>query len=116
MSESTTGAARRRLLPSPTLSLRSGTGVEHRDGAPILRPAGYVVADGDRPLLAVGNGPHAMRLDPARGEIIVHRLRAPRAQRDIVFARAALVGMAFDREMILRVGPQPLRLLFQGGD
>src|ERR1700731_4591543 len=114
--QSTTGAARRRLFPSPTLSLRSGAGVEHRHGAAVLRPARYVVADRDRPFLAVGNRAHAMRLHAARDQIVVHGLRAPGAERDIVFARAALVGMAFDEETILRVAAQPLRLLVQGGD
>ena len=35
---------------------------------------------------------------PRDGEIVAHRLGAARAERDVVFARAALVGMAFDGE------------------
>src|ERR1700687_5580277 len=96
--QSTTGATRRRLFPSPTLSLDLGTGVEDRHRATVLRPARYVVAYRDWPFLAVGNRAHAMRLHAVRHQIVVHRLRAPGTERDIVFARAALVGMAFDDE------------------
>src|ERR1700743_2944771 len=46
----------------------SGTGVQHSDGAAILRPARDVVTDRDRAFLAVGDGPHPARIDTARGE------------------------------------------------
>src|SRR5665811_686683 len=85
------------------------TGVEHRDRAAVLRPAGDVVAHRHRPLLAVGDGAHAVGLDAARDQIIAHALRPAGAQRDVVFARAALVGMAFDGEGILAVVGEPLR-------
>ena len=39
-----------------------------------------------------------LALDAARGQIVAHRLGAPCAKRDVVFARAALIGMALDRE------------------
>ena len=39
-----------------------------------------------------------LRLDAARGEIVAHSLGAAGAERDVVFARAALVGVAFDGE------------------
>src|SRR5690606_24146222 len=58
-------------------------------------------------------GPHAGDIDAARGEIITHRLGAPGAERDVVFARAALVGVAFDDEGVLTVAGQPLRLLVE---
>src|ERR1700704_792793 len=112
--QSTTGAARRRLFPSPTLSLELGAGVEDRHRAAVLRPARYVVADRDRPFLAVGNRAHAMGLHAARDQIVVQGRPPPGAKRDIVFARAALVGVAFDDEAVLRVAAQPLRLLVQG--
>src|SRR3954454_3703862 len=57
-----------------------------------------------------------MRLDTARREIVAYRLRAAGAERDVVFARATLVGMAFDGEGVLRIGTQPLRLLFERPD
>src|SRR3977135_1627946 len=78
--------------------LRSGAGVEHRHGAAVLRPARDVVTYRDRALLAVGDRAHAAGLHAARDEILTHRLGAPRAERNIVLARAALVSMAFDRE------------------
>ena len=39
----------------------------------------------------------------ARGEIVAHRLRTTRTERDVVLARAALVGMAFDGESVLAI-------------
>ncbi len=47
---------------------RSGAGVQHRDGAAVLRPARDVVADRDRAFLAVGDRAHPVR----------HRCRARR--------------------------------------
>ncbi len=43
-----------------------------------------------------------------------NRLGAARAERDVVFAGAALVGVASDGEGITAVGLQPLRLLVEG--
>src|ERR1700712_57870 len=72
-------------------SYRSGAGVQHGDGAAVLRPAGDVVTHRDRTLLAVGDRAHPVRIDAARGEIAAHRLGTPRTERDVVFAGAALV-------------------------
>ena len=42
--------------------------------------------------------------DHAAGdEIVAHGLRAAGAERDVVFARAALVGVAFDGERVAAV-------------
>src|SRR5204863_3777253 len=41
------------------------------------------------------------------------RFGAPGAKRDVAFARAALVGVAFDREGVTVVIAQPLRLLVE---
>src|SRR4029079_10977588 len=65
--------------------------------------------------LAVGNRTHAAGLDAARCEIVADCLRAGGAERDVVFARAALVGVAFDREGVVAVLLQPLRLLVERG-
>src|SRR6186713_232212 len=110
-----------RRLKTPVLkalrkSESSGAGVQHRDGATVLRPAGDIVTDSDRTFLAVGDGPHAVRIDAAGREIASHRLGTACAERDVVFAGAALVRMAFDGEGIAVVGLQPLRLLLQRGD
>ena len=59
---------------------------------------------------------HAVGRHAARDQIIAHHLRAPGAERQIVFACAALVGMAFDGELaVLAVGIEPLRLLIERG-
>src|SRR5262245_12725547 len=95
--------------------MSSAAGVEHRDGAAVLRPARDVVAHRDRPLLAVRDGAHAISVDAARDHIVAHRLRAAGAERDIVLARAALVGMTFDGEAVLGIVLQPLHLLVERG-
>src|ERR1041385_5826745 len=98
---------------SRTADLGAGV-VEHRDGAPVLRPARDVIAYGDRAFLTVGDGAHAVGGDAARDEIVAHRLRTPGAERDVVLAGAALVGVAFDGELaVLRVVGEPLRLLVE---
>ena len=49
----------------------------------------------------------------ARDEIFAHGLRAAGAERDVVFARTALVGMALDGEGVAVVLIEPLRLLVE---
>src|ERR1700730_3855929 len=95
---------------------RSGAArIQHGDRAAVLRPAGDVVADRNRPFLAVGNRAHARAVDAAGDQIIARDLRAAGAGRDVVFARAALVGVTFDGEGITVVLAEPLRLLVEGG-
>src|SRR3954447_24157043 len=72
--------------------------VQHRHRAAVLGPAGDVIADRNRAFLAVGDRPHPRGIDAARGEEGAHRRSTPRAQRNVVFAGAALVGVAFDGE------------------
>src|SRR5947199_7188832 len=110
LSQNKTGAplGRRRSLRE-WLSL--GAGVQHRDGAAVLRPARDVIAHRDRAFLAVGDGAHSVRVDAARGEEGADRLRPARAERDVVFAGAALIGVALDGEGIAVVLLQPVRLL-----
>ena len=52
---------------------------------------------------------------PARDQIILRDFGATRAEREIIFARAALVGMAFDREGVAAILLQPARLLVERG-
>src|SRR6516164_9701114 len=104
---------RRRHFMYRTERLRAG--VQHGDGAAVLRPAGDVVADRDRALLAVRDGAHAAAIDAAREHVGLDRLGAAGAERDVVFAGAALVGVAFDGELVPRIGLQPLDLLVEGG-
>src|SRR6185295_1700328 len=92
----------------------SGANPENGNGATVLRPAGDIVADRDRTFLAERDRPHPLRLDTTRDEIVAHRLRTPRAKRDVVFAGAAFVSMTLDGELaVLAVVGQPLRLLVQ---
>src|SRR5438046_9796412 len=52
--------------------------IEHGDRPAVLRPAGNVVADRDRPFLAVGDRTHPIGIHPAGGEVIMHGMRASR--------------------------------------
>src|SRR5438270_400982 len=52
----------------------SGAGVQHRDRAAVLRPAGDVVAHRDRALLAIGDGAHPVRVDAAGSQEGAYRL------------------------------------------
>ena len=97
----------------PWRGARLRGGAENRHSAAVLRPARNVVADRDRAFLAVGDRAHTAGLDSARREIVAHGLGAASAQGDVVFARAALVGMPFDREGVVAVLLQPLRLLVE---
>ena len=51
--------------------------------------------------------------DSFGGEIVVHRLGAALAKREIVFARAPLVGVTFDGEAVSVVVIEPRRLLVE---
>src|SRR3954452_13731918 len=101
------------LSPLATCAPRLRGRAENCHSAAVLRPARDVVADRDRTLLAIRHGAHAVGLDAARGEIIANRLGPAGAERDVVFARAAFVGVAFDREGVIGVLLQPLRLLVE---
>src|SRR5690606_19569752 len=81
--------------------------VEHSLGTAILRPAGNVVTDRNRALLAVGDGANPGRADPVAREIVANRLGAACAERDVVLTRAALVGVSLDGDRILRIPLQP---------
>src|SRR5258705_11805688 len=78
----------------------SGARVQHRDGAAVLRPARDVIAHRDRAFLAVGDGPHPRGIDAARRQEGPNRLGTAGAKRNVVFAGAALVRVAFNGEGI----------------
>ena len=75
--------------------------VQHGDGAAVLAPAGDVVADRDRALLAVGDGLHAVAGDALGDQKVARGGGAAGAERQVIFARAALVGMAFDGDGVV---------------
>src|ERR1700751_2574496 len=81
--------------------------------AAILLPALLVTFRAERPLLAP-----AYRVDPVGGnaqrdKIVLGSLRAPLAEAQVVFRRAALVAVALDRNVNRRIGAQELRVLGQ---
>src|SRR5262245_25019746 len=68
----------------------AASAVQHGHRAAVLAPAGDVVADRDRTLLAVGNGLHAVGGDSFRGQEVAGSGGTAGAEREVVFARAAL--------------------------
>src|SRR5690606_40704802 len=72
------------------------------DALPIS-PAGNVVTDGHRALLAEGLAGDALGIDAAADQVIDHDRGAAGAEGDIVFTGAALVGMAFDHDAVIAV-------------
>ena len=91
----------------PRLVARHRAVVEHGLRPAILRPAGDVVADRDRPLLAVGDRADAACAHARLSKVPSHRRGPAGAKREVVFARAALVGMAFDGDGVLRILIEP---------
>src|SRR5262245_32606738 len=88
-----------------------GGAVQHSLGAAILRPAGDIVANRDRALLAEGYGLDSACADAVAREVAPHRHGPLRTEREVVFARAALIGVAFDRDPILRILAEPIGLI-----
>src|SRR5438876_966134 len=81
--------------------------------AAILRPRVLVVSGGERPLLAVGHGLDAARIDAVTDDVLLGRRRAPVTERQVVFVGPALVAMAADADAQRRVGLKDRHLLVQ---
>src|SRR5690606_10163614 len=77
--------------------------LDHSNRAAVLAPAGNVVTDGHRALLAEGLAGDALGIDAAADQVIDHDRGAAGAEGDIVFTGAALVGMAFDHDAVIAV-------------
>jgi len=75
--------------------------VENGLRAPILGPAGNIVAHRNGALLAVRHGANARSIDSVLGEEITYRLRPLRPERNIVLARSTLVRVALDGDGVL---------------
>src|SRR5437879_12608174 len=76
----------------------------------VLAPAPLVVLRAQRALLAVADDRDPIRPD-ALGHEVVHRgLRAPLAERHVVFVGAALVAVPFDEQEVTRVRFPPRRV------
>src|SRR5690606_3556297 len=56
-----------------------------------------------RPLLAVAHRAQTIGADAAAREVIAHRVGAAFAEREVVFGRADVAGVAFDLEPQLRI-------------
>ena len=90
-------AVQRRASGRSRAALASAGGGDDRHGAAVLRPGGLVVAGIGRPLLAIGDRQHAIWRDAERDQIVLDRIGPAVAQRQVVLARAALVGVTLDR-------------------
>src|SRR5690606_11894191 len=75
-------------------------------GAAVLRPRVLTRALGRRLLLAEAHGLDLRVVHAQQGERAAHGLGALLAQRQVVLAAAALVGVAFDGDLARRVGLQ----------
>src|SRR5690606_16655457 len=85
----------------------------HRHRAAVLRPGGFVGAEGFRALLAIADRRDADRVDTECGEIVLGGIGAALAKGEVIFTRTALVAMALDGDALLRIALQPLRLAAQ---
>ena len=72
--------------------------VDDGDRTAVLRPGGFVMTVNGRALLAVADGLEATGIDTEGDQRVLGRGRTTLAEGEVVLARAALVGMAFDRE------------------
>src|SRR5713101_174221 len=79
----------------------------------ILGPRFLVVTLSDRPLLAVGHGLDAARIDAVTDQVLLSRRRAPVTERQVVFVGPALVAMTADANTQCRVGLENRDLLVQ---
>src|SRR5438105_2081702 len=89
------------------------TSVDGGHAAAVLRVGGIVWMRHRRPLLAVADRLHPPSGDAERAEHVLHRLSTAFAEREVVFAGAALVGVPLDRHGDIGIAPQPLRLALQ---
>src|ERR1043166_2451768 len=96
-------------VPDRMAKERARIALLHDLDAAVLLPGRFVVAHRRGPLFAVADdaelaGRHALELQG-----LLHRARAALAERDVVLARAALVGVAFEAHPGTRVLAQVLR-------
>src|ERR1700723_2938005 len=69
----------------------------------VLLPTGLVFFQAERFLLAVADGLDAAGVDSGGGQGIFYRAGALIAQRQVVFGRAAVVAVSFNRKADVRV-------------
>src|SRR5690606_18933437 len=86
----------------------------HRHGAAVLRPGALVRTERLGTLLAPAYRLHPAGIDTARLEIVARRIGPAVAERQVILAGAALVGMALDRDAHVRVAVEPGGLRVEG--
>src|SRR5208282_66623 len=99
--------ARPATLAEPASRTPKGPLVDDRHAAAVLRPGRFVVTDHRRAFLAVADGSDAAGGDAERDQRAFHRVGAAIAEREVVFARAAVVAMAFDRDFHVLIFLEP---------
>src|SRR5471030_1570796 len=112
----------RTLKPTNENAGRWATGVLFVSGVPLLQrghaatvagPGAFVGTDNFRPFLAVADGLDAIGGQALRDQVLADGRRPALAEGEVVLARAALVAMAFDGDLVGRILFQPSSLLVQ---
>src|SRR5579884_4459606 len=78
----------------------------HEVAAAVRLPALLVVLGAEGLFLAIADGVQAVGGNPQRNEVLLYRIRAAVAKREVVLGRAALVAVAFNRHLHLRIVAQ----------
>src|SRR5690606_13010071 len=79
-------AARRAAHPVVPSRKSASRAAEHRDCAAVLRPAGDIITNSNRTLLAIRDGTDAVGRHTLRSKEVAGRSRATCAKRQVVFA------------------------------
>src|SRR5262249_5175698 len=69
---------------------------------PVAGPALFALLLAERQLLPVADGRHPIRRDALIRQVVLHRLGALRAEREVVFDGAAAVAVAFELHLRTR--------------
>src|SRR5271165_3995381 len=69
----------------------------------VLGPGGLVVGGVHRLVLAIADGADARRIDAVLGQRLAGGQRAAFAKRPVVFLRAALIAVALDEQLQVRI-------------
>src|SRR5690606_41106151 len=81
--------------------------------AAVAGPALLRLFRAERSLLTVAHGVDARGIDAEAHQVVAHRRGAPLAEREVVLARTARVGVTFDVDPRRRPPLQPLRVLLE---
>src|SRR5690349_8500042 len=84
---------------------------QHRMDAAVPRPARFGLVLAERQLLAVADGREPIGGDALSDVVVLHALRALRAEAQVVLDGAAAVAVAFELDLGARVLSQPFEVL-----